>query len=426
VTQAAQYDHRIALTREVLKSERQRSLALMIIIAFLLLLSVTFLLTPWFRASFPQIRIRTPIAVYTPFIVYELIVLRVIDYRLKHGSDIPAFARYAGALIETSLPTFVMNQQIRVVGIDAALGLFGPLLYSLFIILSTLRLDFRLSVFTGFVAAVELFAVGEFHGWRPANVTDPHLSLAFQISRSVILLLGGILAGWVGARLRRQFEATVAAREAEERVADLFGQHVSPQVVERLLATGAGTLSEMRHVAVMFVDIRSFTAAARQRSPAEVLARLDAAFAVLVEVVDRNQGVVNKFLGDGFLALFGAPLEDPLATQHAVTAGREMLDAIARNNKDHPDWPIRIGIGIHVGETVTGTVGSPRRKEYTVIGDTVNLAARIEALTKEYGAQFLLSDAARREAADAAPDATPLGNVAIRGYEAKVPLWRLA
>jgi adenylate cyclase len=423
---AVQYDHRAALAREVLKSERQRVRALVMIIVVLLLTSVAIFLTPWLRASFPAIRLYTPIAVYTPFIVFELILLRVMHYRLAHGRDIPPFVRYIGVLIETSLPTIVMNEQIRIIGIDAALGLFGPFLYFLFIILSTLRLDFRLSVFTGAVAAVQLFALSEFHGWRPENITDPHLALVFQCSRSLVLLAGGILAGWVGIRLRRQFEATLSARAAHERVANLFGQHVSPQVVERLLATGAGTLSEMRRVAVMFVDIRSFTAAARKRSAAQVVARLDAAFAVLVEVVDRNQGVVNKFLGDGFLALFGAPLEDPHATQHAVVAGREMLEAIARNNADHPDWPIRIGIGIHVGETVTGTVGSPRRKEYTVIGDTVNLASRIESLNKEFGAQFLLSDAARREAGDAAPDATPLGNVAIRGYDTKVPLWRLA
>jgi adenylate cyclase len=234
------------------------------------------------------------------------------------------------------------------------------------------------------------------------------------------------LAGWVGTRLRRQFEATIDARSAHERVTNLFGQHVSPQVVERLLASGAETLSEMRRVAVMFVDIRSFTAAARMRRPEEVVARLDDAFAVMVEAVDRNGGVVNKFLGDGFLALFGAPLKDARATQRAVLAGREMLEAIAQDNGKHPAWPIRIGIGLHVGETVTGTVGSPRRKEYTVIGDTVNLASRIEAANKEFGAQFLLSDAARREVGDAASDATLLGDVAIRGYDAKIPLWRLA
>jgi len=423
---AVPLDHRAALAREVLKSERQRARALALVIGVLLLLTVGFFLAPWLRGTFPQIRLRTPIAVYTPFIAYELIILRVIDRRLAKGRDTPRLARYLSALIETSLPSVVLDEQIRVMGAEAALGLFAPLLYFVFIVLSTLRLDFWLSAFTGLVAATELFAIGALHAWSPLHAVDPHLALALGLSRSAVLLAGGIIAGWVGTRLRRQFEATVAATSAHERVTNLFGQHVSPQVVERLLAAGAGHVSEMRRVAVMFVDIRSFTADARSRRPAEVVARLDAAFAVLVEVVDRNGGLVNKFLGDGFLALFGAPLEDSRATRHAVRAGREMLDAIARHNADHPGWPIRIGIGVHVGETVTGTVGSPRRKEYTVIGDTVNLASRIEALNKEFGAQFLLSDAARREAPAEASEATPLGEVAIRGYETTMPLWRLA
>jgi adenylate cyclase len=423
---AALFDHRAALAREVLRSERQRARALAVVIGVLLLVSVGFFLAPRFRAAFPQVRLLTPIAVYTPFIIYEIIVMRLIDRRLAKGHDIPQGLRFLGVFIETSLPTVVMNEQIRVFGVYAALGLFGPLLYFIFIILSTLRLDMWLSVFTGLVAGVQLYAVGALHAWQPPGVTDPGLAFALELTRSLVLLMGGIVAGWVGTRLRRQFEATIVARSARERVTNLFGQHVSPQVVERLLAAGAETVSEMRRVAVMFVDIRSFTAAARLRSPAEVVARLDAAFAVLVEVVDRNGGVINKFLGDGFLALFGAPLDDSRATRHAVLAGREMLGAIAKNNAACPEWPIRIGIAVHVGETVTGTVGSPRRKEYTVIGDTVNLAARIESLNKEFGAQFLISDAAHDESGDAARDATPLGDVAIRGYDQKMPVWRLA
>jgi len=422
----ARFDHRAALTREVLKSERIRARALAIVLSFLLLLSIAFFLAPLLRQSFPQVRIATPLAVYTPFILYELLIMRVIDRRLAKGRDVPRIARFFGALIETSLPTIVVNEQIRIIGPETALGLFGPLLYFFFIVLSTLRLDFWLSAFTGLVAGAELLALSEFHGWKPQGIADAQLAHAFALSRSLVLVAGGVIAGWVGRRLRQQFEANIAARFAQEQVTNLFGQHVSPQVVERLLAAGTGPLSEMRRVAVMFVDIRSFTAAARTRTPAEVVQRLDAAFAVLVEIVDRFGGVVNKFLGDGFLAIFGAPLDDERATERAVAAGREMLEAIARHNNDHPDWPIRIGIAVHVGETVTGTVGSPRRKEYTVIGDTVNLAARIESLNKELGAQFLISDAAHSEAADAAKDALPLGEIAIRGYEAKIPVWRLA
>jgi adenylate cyclase len=108
----------------------------------------------------------------------------------------------------------------------------------------------------------------------------------------------------------------------------------------------------------MFVDIRSFTAAARSRTPAEVVERLDAVFEILVDAVDRHNGIVNKFLGDGLLAIFGAPIDDPLEAANAVEAAREMLSAIDASNVGNP-WPIRLGIGIHVGQAVAGTVGSP-------------------------------------------------------------------
>ena len=116
--------------------------------------------------------------------------------------------------------------------------------------------------------------------------------------------------------------------------------------------------------------------------------RLDRAFEVLVEIVDRNGGIVNKFLGDGFLALFGAPLEDPDAGHRAVTAARRNPRGDGAAQNADSDWPLRLGIGIHIGKVVAGNVGSPRRKEYTVIGDTVNFAARLEALNKEFGSQL--------------------------------------
>jgi class 3 adenylate cyclase len=208
------------------------------------------------------------------------------------------------------------------------------------------------------------------------------------------------LAGYAGATIKSHFRRALAAASARDEVTNLFGQHVSPQVVERLLAIGAAELSEMRRVCVMFVDIRSFTAAARMPTPPEVVARLDAVFEILVDTVDRHSGIVNEFLGDGLLAIFGAPIDDPLEAANAVAAAREMLSVIERGNVGDP-WPIRLGIGIHIGQAVAGTVGSPRRKEYTVIGDTVNLASRLESLNKEVGSQLIVSDAVRE------PQATP-------------------
>jgi adenylate cyclase len=174
----------------------------------------------------------------------------------------------------------------------------------------------------------------------------------------------------------------------------------------------------------MFVDFRNFTAATRVHTPHEVVARLDEAFAVLVDVLDRHSGIVNKFLGDGFLALFGAPIEDRNAAYCAVAAAREMLVAMEQNNLGN-DWPLRVGIGVHMGAVVAGNVGSPRRKEYTVIGDTVNFAARLEALNKQFGSQLLVSAAVRDAMGESCNDAVLLGDVPIRGYDKPQAIWRL-
>jgi len=360
--------------------------------------------------------------VLVPFVLFELWVHYVIKRHLGKDHDLPVYRRYIGALVETSMPTFALAMHIDSMGPVDALGFAVPLTYFIFVILSTLRLDFWLSTFTGFVAAAELLAMAMLY--HRAGSADPPPDLYYHAVRSVIVLVCGMLAGAVGVQLRRQFEASILAATARDRITNLFGQHVSPQVVERLMTEGASTESDIRRVAVMFVDFRSFTAGARTRSPQEVVDRLDRAFAVLVDILDRHGGIVNKFLGDGFLALFGAPFEAHDAAHQAVAAAREMLEANERVNKAS-SWPLRIGIGIHFGEVVAGNIGSPRRKEYTVIGDTVNFAARLEALNKDFNSQFLISAAVHDALGEECSDAVSLGEVPIRGYDRPMAVWQL-
>src|SRR6202165_183899 len=251
-----------------------------------------------------------PVYIYVtlvPFILFELWVHAAIGRHLKLHRDVPVIRRYLGALIETTMPTVARALHIQNMGSVQALGFVAPLGYFIFIILSTLRLDFWLSTFTGFVAAAELFGMAMLY--HPAVNTDPEPDIWYHAARSLIILVCGILAGAVGVQLRRQFETSIQAATARDRITNLFGQHVSPQVVERLMVEGANTSSDIRRVAVMFVDFRSFTAAARSRSPQDVVDRLDGAFAVLVAILDCPGGILNKFLGDGILALFGAPFE---------------------------------------------------------------------------------------------------------------------
>jgi adenylate cyclase len=420
---SADFEH--ALTQEVLRTELVRIKALIFTTSLLaVILWVIFILEPEAVNHIWHGRLR-PVYVYAilvPFILFELWVHSVISRQLKLHRDVPIYRRYFGALVETTMPTVALALHIGNMGPVQALGFVVPLAYFIFIILSTLRLDFWLSTFTGFVAAAELFAMAMFY--HPAVNTDPAPDIFYHAARSLIILICGMLAGAVGVQLRRQFETSIQAAGARDRITNLFGQHVSPQVVERLMVEGASTSSDIRRVAVMFVDFRSFTAAARSRSPQDVVDRLDGAFAVLVEILDRHGGIVNKFLGDGFLALFGAPLEAPEAAHHAVLAAREMLLAMDGINRGS-SWPLRIGIGVHFGEVVAGNIGSPRRKEYTVIGDTVNFAARLESLNKEFNSQLLVSSSVRDALGDDGNDAVSLGEVAIRGYDRPMLVWQL-
>ncbi|MCP9625897.1 adenylate/guanylate cyclase domain-containing protein [Rhodopseudomonas palustris] len=419
-------DVRSTLTREILQTELLRAKALLATVTLLLgVLLVSYWLFPsaiekiW-RGHFSLLPL---LLSYLPLLVFELSAIAYLRRRLAAGRDGPQIGRYIGVLIETSLPTVAIYLQMESMGSAQALAFAAPLGYFIFIILSTLWLDLRLSLFTGFVAAAELLGIAMLYH-PPGFPHEPTPDFAFHLIRSLMVLTCGLLAGGVGAQLRRQFETSINAADARDRVTNLFGQHVSPQVVEQLLAAGAEGRGETRRVVVMFVDFRNFTGAARARTPSEVVARLDEAFEVLVEVLEQHGGIVNKFLGDGFLALFGAPIEDPDAAAGAVAAGREMLSAMEENNAGHP-WPLRIGISIHIGDAVVGTVGSPRRKEYTVIGDTVNFAARLESLNKEFGTQLLISSAIRDEVGAAAADAEMVGRVTMRGYAEPVSAWRL-
>jgi adenylate cyclase len=421
-------DFQHALTQEILRTDILRIKALIAVVVFAVLAFTTvYYSAPDFMGTIWR-NIPDPLQVYAlfiPFLIFEFSVLALVNRQLRLGRDVPRARRLLGTLIETSLPTVILALHIDKMGLTHAVAFIAPLFYFIFIILSTLRLDFWLSTFTGFVAGAEYFLIVTFYLDSAAAAGVTEFSSGFQLAHSIVMVLGGVLAGAIGAQLHRQFESSISAATARDRVTNLFGQHVSPQVVEKLLTAKPDADSATANVAVMFVDIRNFTAAARLRAPANVVKRLDDAFAILVDIVDRNGGIVNKFLGDGFLALFGAPIHDPAAAQHAVTAARQMLDAIARDNDGH-QWPLRIGIGIHLGAVVAGNVGSPRRKEYTVIGDTVNCTARLEALNKEYGSQIIVSDAIYQAIGTDVADASALGDVVIRGYDEPMPLWRLA
>ena len=361
-----------------------------------------------------------------PFTLYEFGASRVLEQLRRPGRSIPTALRFVNATIETSLPSVVLWTGAKYWPAAAALGAWPSLLYVVFIVASTLRLGFWLPVFTGAVCAAGYMLVVALVVPLSITPADPLMSPIYHLIKASIMLIAGVVAGLVAMRLRGTFHRAVDEAAARERVTNLFGQHLSPTVVERLLGQPTDLAGETRDICVMFLDIRDFTAQARQRRPPEVVDFLNGAFAFMIEAVDRHGGFINKFLGDGFMAVFGAPLTDPHAARNAVAASREILREIDGRGLADAPWPLKIGIGLHAGPAVIGTVGSPRRKEFTAIGDTVNLAARLEQLNKEVGSQLLVSDAVVAALDETSEPATPVGELAVRGYVQPVRVWRLS
>ena len=146
----------------------------------------------------------------------------------------------------------------------------------------------------------------------------------------------------------------------------------------------------------------------------------------MIDIVNRNHGIINKFLGDGFMAAFGAPFSDGFDSRNAVNASKEILQKLKEEIEAGNILPTRVGIGLHTGNAVTGNIGSSQRKEYTIIGDVVNLASRIESLNKQFNSQLLISDMVKEALGDTSIETVSLGKVAVKGRAEPVEIFKLA
>jgi len=226
-----------------------------------------------------------------------------------------------------------------------------------------------------------------------------------------------------------EFNHMVKGLRENEQLRRTFGVHVGRKVAEQILARDPGVGGKEQEITVMFVDIRSFTARAANLKPHQVVALLNEFLQAMVEVIEAEHGgMINKFLGDGFMALFGVDSNAHNHADKALAAGRDLERKLERLNLEltrRGEEPIRIGIGINSGRAIVGSIGSSERMEFTVIGNTVNVASRIEGLNKTLDTTLLISkttrDALRRPTSLRALPPQP-----VKGVEQPVEIFTLA
>jgi adenylate cyclase len=246
------------------------------------------------------------------------------------------------------------------------------------------------------------------------------LPLAWPVSTALLMLAAGIAQGYV------------IEWRGRRALTSMFGSYVPPEVVRQMAAQGMSPdmHAENRELTLLFCDLRGFSAIAETLEPQALRSLINLYFSSMSQIVLSHGGTLDKFIGDAVMAFWGAPIADPLHARHALAAAEAMTQAIAPLNEQLRERglpPVSVGVGVATGTVCVGDLGSDLRRSYTAVGDAVNIAARIEALTRSYGIDLLVAESTRDACGPGAAAGTwvEVDRVKVKGRERPVTIFTL-
>jgi len=320
-----------------------------------------------------------------------LAVSGLIAWIVKRGSWHPSIS-YLNTALQVTLVSVVLAIVVSGRGAAFALSTALPMVYCLVVSITAFRLKPWLSFFAGTLAAIEWALVYALIMRPLISVEDlvatPTLGWAAMGARIMVLAAVGVSCALAAGSLRRQVREQAEDQSRIELLERTFGRLVAPEVAKQILENEDWMQPARRDAVVMFADLQGFTNYSENRTPEEVAEFLNSCWSVAADIVEAHGGVINKYLGDGFLAIFGVPLALDDAESAAAQTASQLQEALSAQLEAQG---LALCIGIHAGPMIVGGIGSESRCEFTVIGSTVNLASRIEGLNRPLKTQCLTS-----------------------------------
>ena len=254
-----------------------------------------------------------------------------------------------------------------------------------------------------------------------AVVLDPDfLAIPVRVSEGLVIALSTAMAALAVHRARNVVRAHAALEERRGRVQQLLGRYVPPQVAQQLVDRGQ-LAPQLRRATILFADVEGFTRLSEQLTAEQVIGLLNGFFDAAAKLVEERGGIVVNHIGDALIAAFNAPLPVEDHASRAVDAARALQALVSR--QDFQGHRLRLRVGVATGPVAAGTVGGIRRQTYTVYGDTVNVAQRLERLNKEFGTDSLICGTTFEAARSACTDAVAMGSVQVRGRAGPVQVF---
>ena len=292
---------------------------------------------------------------------------------------------------------YTMSQSIYGITTDI------PAFLALFFInaMSGLRFDFKLSLYCAFASVMILIGF-TFLDYYSEMITHPYLKM-FSVFKGIILLGIALVSGSIGKTAKRLIIRNHKEQEEKNHVKNIFGRYVTPEIRDKILDGGIPLNGERLEATVLFADLRDFTPFVEKNDPEEVIKSLRAYFTAMQKVIRKHQGLVLQYVGDEIEAAFGAPLPYDAHANEAVKAAVEMQKSLEELNSSRLEKgkiPFRHGIGIHTGDLLAGNTGSEDQPSYALIGDTVNLASRLQSVNKRFGTEIIISEATKKRLDD--------------------------